>query len=80
LIYVLLRFLEKNTGKLFNYTQWKDSDGNGAVTFGGIAFYETKLSSTMRFSVELPSQGGQAFSSFPARLNSLNFDQGTKPI
>ncbi len=38
-IYALLRLLENSTGKLLNYTQWRDPDGNGAVTFASIAFH-----------------------------------------
>jgi|LQYC01.1.fsa_nt_gi Predicted dioxygenase len=38
-IYALLRLLENSTGKLLNYTQWRDPYGNGAVTFASIAFH-----------------------------------------
>ncbi|MBW1678736.1 MAG: AmmeMemoRadiSam system protein B [Deltaproteobacteria bacterium] len=38
-IYTLLRLLKNGKGKLLNYSQWKDPDGNGAVTFASLAFY-----------------------------------------
>jgi AmmeMemoRadiSam system protein B len=38
-VYALLRLLENSTGKLLNYGQWRDTDGNGAVTFASIAFH-----------------------------------------
>ena len=38
-IYTLLRLLGNSEGKLLNYSQWMDPDGNGAVTFASIAFY-----------------------------------------
>jgi len=40
--YALLRLLENSEGKLLNYSQWKDPDGNGAVTFASIAFHEKR--------------------------------------
>ena len=38
-IYTLLRLLDNVEGKLLNYSQWRDPDGNGAVTFASLAFY-----------------------------------------
>ena len=39
-IYALLRLLQDQVqGNLLNYSQWRDPEGNGAVTFAGIAFY-----------------------------------------
>ena len=38
-IYTLLRLLKNGKGELLNYSQWKDPDGNGAVTFASIAFH-----------------------------------------
>jgi hypothetical protein len=40
-IYAFLRLLENSSGKLLNYSQWRDPDGNGAVTFASIVFHET---------------------------------------
>jgi len=37
-IYAFLRLLDTGTGKLLKYSQWKDPEGNGAVTFASIAF------------------------------------------
>jgi AmmeMemoRadiSam system protein B len=38
-IYTFLRLLDDAEGKLLNYSQWRDPDGNGAVTFASLAFY-----------------------------------------
>ena len=38
-IYAFLRLLENSSGKLLNYSQWRDPDGNGAVTFASMSFY-----------------------------------------
>jgi MEMO1 family protein len=38
-IYALLRLLKNSLGKLLNYNQWRDPNGNGAVTFASMSFY-----------------------------------------
>jgi len=38
-LYTFLRLLDNAEGKLLNYSQWRDPDGNGAVTFASLAFY-----------------------------------------
>jgi AmmeMemoRadiSam system protein B len=38
-IYTFLRLLHNVEGRLLNYSQWRDPDGNGAVTFASLAFY-----------------------------------------
>jgi len=38
-IYTLLRLLNQGKGKLLNYSQWRDPEGNGAVTFASLVFY-----------------------------------------
>jgi AmmeMemoRadiSam system protein B len=38
-IYTFLRLLENSEGTLLKYSQWKDPDGNGAVTFASLVFH-----------------------------------------
>jgi AmmeMemoRadiSam system protein B len=39
-IYALLQLLQDDAqGSLLNYSQWRDPEGNGAVTFAGLSFY-----------------------------------------
>jgi AmmeMemoRadiSam system protein B len=37
-IYALLHVIEANNGKIVNYQQWSDAQGQGAVTFAGMTF------------------------------------------